>query len=61
MRIGRDVRYSARGGIHHWHSIGAYDAVPSHHARGACEVRGSAGNGFGLFDTMTTNFDGYCE
>ena len=35
---GRDARYSARGGIQHWHSIGAYDAVSSHHARGACEV-----------------------
>ncbi|MEK7082668.1 MAG: hypothetical protein AAB972_00730 [Patescibacteria group bacterium] len=36
------------------HAIGAYFAGSSHHARGACEVRGSAGNGFGLFDTMTT-------
>src|SRR6266700_2490682 len=36
-------------------AIGAYLAGSSHHARGACEVsRGSAGNEFGLFDTMTT-------
>src|SRR3989344_5182883 len=32
---GRDARYSARGGIQHWHSIGAYERVVSHHARGA--------------------------
>src|SRR3989344_2370853 len=37
----RDARYSARGGIQHWYSIGAYDAVSNHHARGACEVIGS--------------------
>ena len=33
---GRNARYSARGGIHS-SAIGAYDAVPSHHARGACD------------------------
>src|SRR3989344_1642808 len=36
------------------HAIRAYDSVSSHHALGACEVRGFVGNGFGLFDTMTT-------
>ena len=38
---GRDARYSARGGVQRWHGIGAYDAIQSHHARGACEVIGS--------------------
>src|SRR3989344_3895071 len=28
------------------HAIGAYLAGSSHHARGACEFKGSAGNGF---------------
>ena len=39
------------------HEIGAYDSVSSHHALRACEVRGFVGNGFGLFDIMTTKFD----
>lgn len=40
---GRDARYSARGGIQ---ETGAYFAGSSHHARGACEVSGSAGKRF---------------
>src|SRR3989344_9275357 len=49
---------SARGAhcsLHH--AIRAYDSVSSHHALRACEVRGFVGNGFGLFDIMTTTFD----
>ena len=54
---GRDARYSARGGIRSG-AIGAYNPVQSHHARGACEIKGSAGSKSELFDTMTTNFGG---
>ena len=54
--FGFAARYSARRGASS--AIGAEDLGQSHHALRACEVsQGSAGNGFGLFDTMTTKFD----
>jgi len=52
----RDCRRTRRRAA--FSAIGAYLLGQSHLARGACEVsQGSAGNGFGLFDTMTTKFD----
>jgi len=52
--FGFAARYSARRGASS--AIGAEDLGQSHHALRACEVsQGSAGNGFGLFDTMTTD------
>ena len=44
-RAGRAVLRAWRGSEGR-HAIGAQDVGQSHHARGACEVRGSAGSGF---------------
>src|SRR3989338_6015115 len=44
---GRDARYSARGGVQGVATRSERTVLgQSRHARGACEVRGSAGSGF---------------
>ena len=53
-RAGRAVLRAWRAS----HAIGAHFLGQSHHARGACEIKGSAGSKSELFDTMTTNFGG---